>query len=135
MSAFVTEYPDLVRAVVSDVGIITDITGTQVQAVRCKALWDTGAVYSVISNAFAAKLRLQEFDRGRNYTAQGSYETSVYLLSIVLPNGIVVPDLRVSSGEFQDFDFLLGMDVISQGDFHLTNNGHSKFLFRIPPEA
>ena len=49
MSAFVTEYPDVVRAVVSDVGIITD--------------------------------------------------------------------------------------VISQGDFHLTNNGHSKFLFRIPPEA
>ena len=47
----------------------------------------------------------------------------------------VVPDLRVGSGEFQDFDFLLGMDVISQGDFHLTNNGHSKFLFRIPPEA
>ena len=47
----------------------------------------------------------------------------------------VVPDLRVSSGEFQDFDFLLGMDVISQGDFHLTNNGHSKIVFRIPPEA
>ena len=50
MSAFVAEYPDVVRAVVSDVGIITDIIGTQVQAVRCKALWDTGGVYSVISN-------------------------------------------------------------------------------------
>ena len=28
----------------------------------------------------------------------------------------VVPDLRVSSGEFQDFDFLLGMDVIFASD-------------------
>ena len=135
MSAFATEYQGIVRAVVSDIGIVTDVTTDTVQAVKCKALWDTGAVYSVISNAFAAKLGLIEFDRGRNYTAQGSYETSVYLASIVLPSGMIVPDLRISSGEFQDFDFLIGMDVISQGDFHLTNDGNTKFVFRLPPET
>ena len=98
MSAFATEYQGIVRAVVSDIGIVTGVTTDTVQAVKCKALWDTGAVYSVISNAFAAKLGLIEFDRGRNYTAQGSYETSVYLASIVLPSGMIVPDLRISSG-------------------------------------
>ena len=135
MSAFVSEYPGVVRAIVTDIGVVTDLTDSQVRAVRCKALWDTGAVYSVISNEFAQKLGLQEFDRGRNYTAQGSYETSVYLVSIVLPNGMVVSDLRVSSGEFQDFDFLIGMDIISQGDFLLTNKDHSRFVFRIPAEG
>lgn len=135
MSAFSTSYSGIVRAIVSEIGIVTGVSDATTEVVRCKALWDTGAVYSVISRQFAAKLGLTSFDSGRAYTAQGSYDTSVYLLDILLPNKMIVKDLRVSDGEFQDFDFLLGMDVISLGDFTVTNKNATRFAFRIPPEG
>lgn len=135
MSAFSTSYSGIVRAIVSEIGIVTGVSDAMTEVVRCKALWDTGAVYSVISRQFAAKLGLTSFDSGRAYTAQGSYDTSVYLLDILLPNKMIVKDLRVSDGEFQDFDFLLGMDVISLGDFTVTNKNATRFAFRIPSEG
>lgn len=135
MSAFSTSYPGIVRALVSEIGIVTGVSAATTEVVRCKALWDTGAVYSVISRRFAEKLGLTSFDSGRAYTAQGSYDTSVYLLDILLPNNVIVKDLRVSDGEFQDFDFLLGMDVISLGDFTVTNKEVTRFAFRIPSEG
>jgi len=52
----------------------------------------------------------------------------------MLPNNIVIKKLQIGDGEFQDFDFLIGMDVISLGDFHLTNDGNTVFKFVIPPE-
>ena len=60
--------------------------------------------------------------------------SSMYLLDVMLPNNIIVKGLRVGDGEFQGFDMLLGMDVISLGDFHLTNDGNTVFKFVIPPE-
>ena len=135
MSAFSTSYSGIVRALVSEIGIVTGVSAAATEVVKCKALWDTGAVYSVISRQFAMKLGLTSFDSGRAYTAQGSYDTSVYLLDILLPNKMIVKDLRVSDGEFQDFDFLLGMDVISLGDFTITNKGATRFAFRIPSEG
>ena len=30
---------------------------------------------------------------------------------------------------------LVGMDIITLGDFHLTNNGNTVFKFTIPPES
>ena len=47
----------------------------------------------------------------------------------------MVKGLQIGDGEFQDFDFLIGMDVISLGDFHLTNDGNTVFKFVIPPEG
>ena len=135
MSAFSTSYAGIVRALVSEIGIVTGVSASTTEVVKCKALWDTGAVYSVISRQFAKKLGLTSFDSGRAYTAQGSYDTSVYLLDILLPNKMIVQDLRVSDGEFQDFDFLLGMDVISLGDFTVTNKDATRFAFRIPSEG
>ena len=32
------------------------------------------------------------------------------------------------------FTLLIGMDVISLGDFHLANDGNTVFKFVIPPE-
>ena len=135
MSAFSTSYSGIVRALVSEIGIVTGVSAAATEVVKCKALWDTGAVYSVISRQFAMKLGLTSFDSGRAYTAQGSYDTSVYLLDILLPNKMIVKDLRVSDGEFQDFDFLLGMDVISLGDLTITNKDATRFAFRIPSEG
>ena len=134
MSAFLTAFPKVVRAVITDAALVVGESDSETQIARCKALWDTGAVTSVIDRSFAAKLGLVPFDTGRAYTAQGFYESSMYLVDVLLPNNIIVKGLRVGDGEFQGFDMLLGMDVISLGDFHLTNDGNTVFKFAIPPE-
>ena len=53
MSAIQTEFPGIVRAVISEIGIVTGMAGSVTEAVRCRALWDTGAIYSVISKSLA----------------------------------------------------------------------------------
>ena len=134
MSAFLTAFPGVVRTVVTDVGLVLGTTEDSTRVVKSRALWDTGAVTSVIDKSLVEKLGLVPFDSGRAYTAQGFYESSMYLLDVLLPNNIIVKGLRVGDGEFQGFDMLLGMDVISLGDFHLTNDGNTVFKFVIPPE-
>ena len=134
MSAVLSEFPEVVRAVVTEIGIVTGMVGSVTEVVKCRALWDTGAIYSVISKSLAEKLGLFPTDTQRAYTAQGFYEASIYRVDIMLPNNIVVKGLQIGDGELQDFDFLIGMDVISLGDFHLTNNGNTIFKFVIPPE-
>jgi len=134
MNAIQTEFPGIVRAVVTEIGIVTGMAGSVTEAIKCRALWDTGAIYSVISKSLADKLGLFPTDTQRAYTAQGFYEASIYRVDIMLPNNIVVKGLQIGDGEFQDFDFLIGMDVISLGDFHLTNDCNTVFKFVIPPE-
>ena len=136
MSAFLTAFPGVVRAIVTDVGFVLDTTETSTRVVKSRALWDTGAVTSVIDKSFVEKLGLVPFDTGRAYTAQGFYESSMYLVDVLLPNNIIVKGLRVGDGEFQDFDFLIGMDVITMGDFCVSNfNGVTTFSFRVPSEG
>ena len=75
MSAIQTEFPGIVRAVVTDIGIVTGMTGSVTEAVKCRALWDTGAIYSVISKSLADKLGLFPTDTQRAYTAAGAQRT------------------------------------------------------------
>lgn len=135
MSVIQTEFSDIVRAVVTDIGLIVGMSGSAAKVVKCKALWDTGAIYSVISRSLAEKLGLFPVNTERAYTAQGFYEAFIYRVDVMLPNNIVVKGLHIGDGEFQDVDFLIGMDVISLGDLHLTNNGNTVFKFAIPPES
>ena len=135
MSAVLSEFPEVVRAVVTEIGIVTGMVGSVTEVVKCRALWDTGAIYSVISKSLAEKLGLFPTDTQRAYTAQAFSEASIHRVDIMLPNNIVVKGLQIGDGEFQDFDFLIGMDVISLGDLHLTNDGNTVFRFAIPPES
>lgn len=69
MRAIQTEFPGIVHAVVTEIGIVTGMVGSVTEAVKCRALWDTGAIYSVISKSFAEKLGLFPTDTQRAYTA------------------------------------------------------------------
>jgi hypothetical protein len=61
----------------------------------------------------------------------------VYSVDIRLPNEITVSNVLVS--EFVDngtFDVILGMDIITFGDFSISNfNRESLFQFSYPPVA
>ena len=137
MSTFSVSYDGLVDAVTCTVAIaqtepFKDSGGNYL---RCNAMWDTGALYTVVSKRVVAKLALAPIDSGIAYTVQGSYEAAVYLLDLMLPNRMLVKALRVSEGDFDDCDILIGMDVIRLGDFSVTNLNNTIFSFRIPSEG
>jgi len=134
MSSFSLTYPEDAIAVICDV----DVSQSAVSGggyVRCKALWDTGAASTVVSSRLVRALGLSAIDQSMATTVQGSYLASIYLLDVLLPNKMLVKSLRVSDGEFDDCDILIGMDLIKLGDMKITNGGAMKFTFRIPSEG
>lgn len=101
-----------------------------------KGIWDTGATCSVITQNVVDALGLVPVDMVTVHHAQGSSVVEVYLVDFGLPNKVGIPMLRVTKGVLKDFDVLIGMDVISRGDFAVSNfNGRTAFSFRMPSQA
>ncbi|MYC31041.1 MAG: hypothetical protein F4X65_13270 [Chloroflexi bacterium] len=97
------------------------------------ALWDTGATISAISPAVADACGLLPTGLTEVFHIEGSYTAEVYQVNFTLPGGIVFSNLRVTKAEIPGADILIGMDIISRGDFAISNqNGGTKFTFRIP---
>jgi len=66
----------------------------------------------------------------------GTQFVETYLVNIYPPNSVVFSGLRVSKGKLSGADILIGMDIISRGDFAVTHKGgDTKFTFRIPSQA
>lgn len=98
------------------------------------AIWDTGATGTVITSKVASDLGLQPIGFATSHHAGGVSKVPTYLVNIYLPNGINIPGVRVIEATLTgDFEMLIGMDIISHGDFSFTNvGGESCFSFRIP---
>ena len=63
----------------------------------------------------------------------GPKQTETYLVNIALPNSVVFMSVRVTKGNILGADILIGMDIIKEGDFSVTNcEGHTKFSYRTP---
>jgi predicted aspartyl protease len=99
-----------------------------------KAIWDTGATNSVITRKVIEECGLEPIGMVEAHTVAGTKASNSYLVNIGLPNRVLAPGIRVTEGEiYGDYDILIGMDIISHGDFAFTNkNGKSTFSFRIP---
>ena len=63
-----------------------------------------------------------------------SADSPVYKVDVLLPNRVVVGNVNASQAKnIQGADVLIGMDVITTGDFAVTNaNGITCFSFRFP---
>lgn len=85
------------------------------------ALWDTGATRSVISQEVAAKLELLPEGTAEVFHAQGSKHVLKYFVNLGLPNKVQVIGVQVLEGVLKGCDVLIGMDIITRGDFALTN--------------
>lgn len=99
-----------------------------------KALWDTGASQTCISKKIADGLQLNPTGSQMVHHAAGVHVVGTYFVSALLPNQVGVPNIRVCEFSGNDgFDVLIGMDIITQGDFSITNvNGISIVSFRTP---
>jgi len=99
------------------------------------AVWDTGAVRTVISNNVVKTLGLVPRGKVLMYHANGESFVNTYFINLLLPNQIEVQVLQVMEGDLTDTDILLGMDVIGLGDFALTSReGNTLFSFNQPAE-
>ena len=57
--------------------------------------------------------------------------TSTYYVDLIVPGEMIFKTLEVTEGELEDVDVLIGMDVISQGDFCISNgNNETVVAFR-----
>lgn len=102
--------------------------------IEVSALWDTGAIASVLSESYARQLKLEPITQCMTYHVQGQSLANVYLIDLLLPNKILVHNVRVTEGKLNGFGMLLGMDIMNLGDLALTHrNGKTVFTFQIPP--
>ena len=103
-----------------------------------KAIWDTGATSTVINQKIVKALNLIPTGKAINQVVGVAgkpvrHEVNTYFVNLFLPNKVILPGLTVSEGEPGGCDVLIGMDVIRQGDFSISNaNNRTVWSFRVP---
>lgn len=56
-----------------------------------------------------------------------------YLIHVAPPTGDVVTYIEAMEHDFEDYDAIIGMDVITYGDFQVASlEGKTTFTFRLP---
>ena len=107
-----------------------------ISKIKFQGIWDTGATSTVITQRVVDALGLKPIGIALVHTAsEQNVRTPVFLVDVHLYDGkVCVKDVRVTLGNISDgSDCLIGMDIISLGDFAITNvNGSTTFSFRIP---
>ena len=104
---------------------------------KTMALWDTGATGSVITGATAQAMQLAPVGKSQVNHAGGTSEHNNYLINLLLPNDIMTTVRVIEAHDIKDnFGAIIGMDIITQGDFAITNvNGETCMTFRVPSIA
>lgn len=103
------------------------ITGT--------ALWNTGATTSCISESVAQQLSFVPTGMMDIQTPSSTKSVKTYLVNVRLPNHLNVNDVQVCETDIgkQDIEVLIGMDIITLGNFSVSNfNNNTVFTFRFP---
>ena len=134
IKAFTHDYPGLVVALETrcSVSVFNPLEHLP-KTLKFKALWDTGAMASVISSNVVHSLGLKPVGKARVFHANGESMVYTYLINISLPNNIDFSSLLVTEGMLSDTDVLIGMDIISKGDFAITAfDGNTKLSFQVP---
>ena len=140
MGTFTRHFQEKADSIVTDSYVYapTDLTrGEQVKRVKIvRSLWDTGASVSLISARVAKVLGLTSIGKtGVSGYNDGVDVKDTYLVHIGLPTGDIVTNIMAMEFENDEYDVVIGMDVICNGDFAITNkDGNTTFSFRIPSE-
>ncbi len=97
------------------------------------AIWDTGATNTVITEKVVNTCGLKPIGMARVNTVNGQADCPVFLVNLLLPSNVVFHHLRVTQGQLIGADMLIGMDVITRGDFAITNkDAKTVFSLRMP---
>ena len=100
-----------------------------------EVLWDTGASASSIDKSVVRKLALRPIDRVDEVSHAYGVEENVDVYAV---NFALAPDqpgrnIRVAEARLDGIDMLVGMDVITLGDFVVTRHeSRVRMTFRVP---
>ena len=98
--------------------------------------WDTGSTISSISQAVVDACGLSPVCYGDMRHAQGvTPNVPRFLVNITPPNNVNIIEVKVMLTDVEENtrDVLIGMDIINQGDFAITNQNDKTMLsFRMP---
>ena len=135
--AFTTEFKGLTNQLVTPVNLSlpTHETDNNPSLFSTNALWDTGATNSVITSDTVKKLGLKPVSMIKVNHAGGVSDQNVHLINIYLPSMVAIPFVQVTecSDISGNFGAIIGMDIITLGDFVVTNfDKKSTLTFRIP---
>jgi hypothetical protein len=108
------------------------VRGAPIVDIPTRALWDTGAYMSVISASLAQHLGLAVINTDKLTGIGGTILSNRYDISVTLPNKVIFPLVYVAEwGGHRFYDMLIGMDIISQGNFSIANDtGKTVFTFK-----
>lgn len=131
--AYTTKYDGRSQKLINDVQVahkekICDAT----------ALWDTGATGTCVSEELVNELGLIPTGKLNISTPSGSSIVNTYSVDILFPNKVVIKDVVVCGTKIgeQGIQVLIGMDIITLGDFSVSNfEGKTTFSFRIPSKT
>lgn len=99
------------------------------------AIWDTGATHSTISQAVVNACGLKQLGIAEVHGVNSTVARPTYLVHMQIYQGPTLENMVVTLGDIPGGDVLIGMDVITQGDFVITNKGgNTVFSFRIPSQ-
>ena len=101
------------------------------------AIWDTGATISVVTKDLASRLGLIPVGKTNVMGVHGSKVVNVYFVNLTLNNKDISLDIQVTECDALSADnsigMLVGMDIITKGDFAITNfQGKTVMSFRVP---
>jgi hypothetical protein len=106
-----------------------------------KGIWDTGAQKSVITPYMADLLEVRPINRITVGGVISKGPADIVMITLAIPNHGIYKNMEVAVCPFNtnpdsDTHMLIGMDIITQGDFVLSNgDGYTLFSFAAPPSS
>lgn len=141
MAVLNKEYHHLVNAIQTDCIVMPSVEEiTQSKRLRYTEIesmvWDTGATNTLISSQVVEALGLASIEKSLVEGVGGIIKSAVYNISIYLADNIVFKNVKVLCSDIGDYDLVVGMDIIAQGDFVISSNkGQVCFSFRYPSKG
>lgn len=121
----------IARVLITNVHVY--ITGKHL-SLPIDAIWDTGAIGTAITTKVVERLGLMPTGIATVATANGMALQNTHTVDIGLPNGVIIKGIVATQvDDLLGADALIGMDIITLGDFSITNfKGNTCMSFRMP---
>ena len=128
------KFSGIQKRIITPVNIFYTLIETHIRSTE-NALWDTGATISAITPKLVKELSFIPAGTMAISGITGVLDVEFILASIQLPDGILRQNIKMAVCDFsQNINIILGMDIITLGDFELLHGNNSTiFSFTSPP--
>ena len=139
MNSYSKEYGRRVSTIVTEAFLFPNFKPGTLPSLKYyteNAMWDTGAECNFIDTSVAKALELKPIGKKWATGIGGDRLCDVYRISIGLPNGRILHDVETYCEELGECEVLLGMGIITETDFLITNKDYKTiFSFSSPSKG